>query len=221
MTPADIIVEVRHLLQDSVVPYRFSDTYLLGFVNQSVKRMSVLRPDLFGSIQDIPTQADSAVQTLPSDALRLIDIFQVKGGNAVTEVDRETMNRNYPNWMNEASGSPVNFMRHVKNEDRFFLYPPPSSGTVLVGEYAVTPPDYTLSQIMTAPSDAFFPSLVDCTVFLAESIDDEHVNSGRAQAFLDSFVKSLAASMKSRELTDTKFAAMRPSKPQINLGDVI
>jgi hypothetical protein len=34
------------------------------------------------------------VQALPAEAIRLVDIFQVKGGNAITEVDRETMNRN-------------------------------------------------------------------------------------------------------------------------------
>lgn len=221
MTPADIIVEVRHLLQDAVIPYRYSDAYLLGFVNQAIKRTAVLRPDMFGSIQDIPTQADTAVQTLPSDALRLVDIFQVKGGNAVTEVDRETMNRNYPNWMNETSGSPVNFMRHVKNEDRFFLYPPPVSGTVLVGEYAAIPADYILTDTITAPSDAFFPAIVDCTVYLAESIDDEHVNAGRAKLFFESFASLLGTSLKNRELTDTKSAGMRPSKPQANIGDVI
>jgi hypothetical protein len=183
--------------------------------------MSVLRPDLFGEIVDIPTTADSAVQSLPSDALRLIDIFQVKNGTAVTEVDRETMARCNPMWMTETSGTPVNFMRHVKNPERFFLYPRPAAGTILVGEYAKTPPDYALSDTITSPSDSFMPTIVDATVFLAESIDDEHVNSGRAKLFLDLFTSELGTALQNRVVTDTKSAGMKPSRTDQIIGEVI
>lgn len=188
MTPAEVITEVRRLVQDQLVPYRYSDAVLLGYVNQSLQRMAILRPDLFTDIVDIATTAGAAVQSLPAEAIRLVDIFQVKNGNAITEVDRETMNRNYPGWMNEASGTPVNFMRHVKNPDRYFLYPRPAAGVVLVGEYAKSPIDYTLDASIDVISDTYFPVLVDGVVYLAESIDDEHVQSGRAKLFYDSFV---------------------------------
>jgi len=208
MTPAEVITEVRRLVQDQLVPYRYSDTVLLGYVNQSLQRMAILRPDLFTDIVDITTTADAAVQSLPAEAIRLVDIFQVKNGNAITEVDRETMNRNYPGWMNEASGTPVNFMRHVKNPDRYFLYPRPAAGIVLVGEYAKSPIDYTVNASIDVIADVYFPALVDGTVYLAESIDDEHVQSGRAKLFYDSFVEQLGAGLQSRKLTDTKSAGM-------------
>ena len=208
MTPAEVITEVRRLVQDQLVPYRYSDTVLLGYVNQSLQRMAILRPDLFTDIVDITTTADAAVQSLPAEAIRLVDIFQVKNGNAITEVDRETMNRNYPGWMNEASGTPVNFMRHVKNPDRYFLYPRPAAGVVLVGEYAKSPIDYTINASIDVISDTYFPIVVDGTVYLAESIDDEHVQSGRAKLFYDSFVEQLGAGLQSRKLTDTKMAGM-------------
>ena len=208
MTPAEVITEVRRLVQDQLVPYRYSDAVLLGYVNQSLQRMAILRPDLFTDIVDITTTADAAVQSLPAEAIRLVDIFQVKNGNAITEVDRETMNRNYPGWMNEASGTPVNFMRHVKNPDRYFLYPRPAAGVVLVGECAKSPIDYTLNASIDVISDTYFPIFVDGTVYLAESIDDEHVQSGRAKLFYDSFVEQLGAGLQSRKLTDTKLAGM-------------
>lgn len=208
MTPAEVITEVRRLVQDQLVPYRYSDTVLLGYVNQTLQRMAILRPDLFTDIVDITTTADAAVQSLPAEAIRLVDIFQVKNGNAITEVDRETMNRNYPGWMNETSGTPVNFMRHVKNPDRYFLYPRPAAGIVLVGEYAKSPIDYTVNASIDVIADVYFPALVDGTVYLAESIDDEHVQSGRAKLFYDSFVEQLGAGLQSRKLTDTKSAGM-------------
>lgn len=208
MTPAEVITEVRRLVQDQLVPYRYSDAVLLGYVNQSLQRMAILRPDLFTEIVDITTTADVAVQSLPAEAIRLVDIFQVKNGNAITEVDRETMNRNYPGWMSEASGTPVNFMRHVKNPDRYFLYPRPAAGVVLVGEYAKSPIDYTINATIDVISDTYFPIVVDGAVYLAESIDDEHVQSGRAKLFYDSFVEQLGAGLQSRKLTDTKLAGM-------------
>lgn len=221
MTPAEVIAEVRNILQDVDTPYRYSDADLLGYVNQTIKRMVVIRPDLFGEIGDIPTTAGTAVQSLPADALRLIDIFQVKGGNAITEVDRETMARYAPDWMNATSGSPVNFMRHVKNSERFFLYPPPVSGTVLVGEYAKVPADYALTDSITRPSEAFFPTIVDGVVWLAESVDDESINSKRAEFFLQLFTSQLSSSLQSRTLTDTKPAGLKPSRTDGVIGEVI
>jgi hypothetical protein len=221
VTPSDVITEARNILQDTATPYRYSDTDLLGFFNQTIKRMVVLRPDLFGSISDIPTTANTAVQALPSDGMRLIDIFQVKGSNAITEVDRETLSRYAPNWMNETAGSPVNFMRHVKNPERFFLYPPPTSGTVLLGEYVKVPADYAIGDVIDQPSDAFLPVIVDGVVFLAESIDDESINSKRAEFFLQLFTSQLTSSLQSRSLTDTKSAAMKPSRTDQIIGEVI
>jgi hypothetical protein len=101
-------------------------------------------------------------------------------------------------------------MRHVRNPNRFFVYPAPEAGVVLVGEYAQTPPDYTLDQEIAAPTDAYFPTVVDGVVFLAESIDNEHVNSNRAKLFQDSFVQSLGVSLQSRTITDTESGGQDP-----------
>jgi hypothetical protein len=103
-------------------------------------------------------------------------------------------------------------MRHVRNANRFFVYPAPEDGVVLVGEYAQTPPDYTIDQEVTFPTDTYFPAVIDGTVFLAESIDNEHVNSGRAKLFLDAFVQALGVSLQSRTITDTPSAGINPKE---------
>lgn len=220
MTPTDIIVECRRLLNDTLTPYRYSDAMLLGYVNQIFKRTAVLRPDLFGETGDIAVAANTTLQSLPADAHRLIDIFQVKDGDTVTEVDRETMSRNYPSWMSDAAGTPVNFMRHVRNPTKFFLYPKPVAGTVLVGEYAKAPADYTINQSILQPPSSFFGALVDGVVFLASSVDDEHVNSGRAKMFLDSFTQQLGVSLQNRALNDSKIAGLTAAAPLGQLGEV-
>ena len=202
MTPQDVITDVRRLIQDEDTPYRYSDTMLLGFVNQTIRRMIMLRPDLFTTVTTISTTPNVSEQALPSTAVRLVEIFRVQGGTSIEEVDRDAFDRAYPQWTTDPAGIPTKYIRHPRNPRAYFLYPRPTSGIVLVGEYVVTPPAYIISDTISALPDAYFPSLVDGTVFLAESVDNEHVNSGRAKLFYDSFTQSLGVDLQSRNLTD-------------------
>jgi hypothetical protein len=219
VTPSGIITECRRLLNDTVEPYRYNTTMMLGYVNQALKRTAVLRPDLFGVVGDIPTTANSAIQDLPVGAHRLLDIFQVKDGDTITEIDRETLSRYTPGWMSE-TGTPINYMRHVRNPTKFFLYPRPASGVVLVGEYAAAPDDLTIDQDILQPSTAFFGALVDCVMFLASSVDDEHVNTGRSKVFLDSYTQQLGVALENRPITDTKQSGLRANPEVDQLGEV-
>lgn len=212
MTPAEVITEVRRILSDTLAPQRYSDTVLLGFVNQTLKRMAILRPDLFATIGNISTTANTVLQSMPSDSIRLMEIFQVVNGNAVTEVSRDTFDQTYPNWVNETPGTPVNFMRHVRNPNKFFVYPRPISGVTLVGEYAQSPTDYGLNDTIALLPDAYFPTIVDGTIFLTESIDDESVSSGRAKLFQDSFTQSLGVALQSRTVTDAEEGGLDPKQ---------
>ena len=87
----DVITEVRRILQDTNSPQRYSDTILLGFANQALKRIAVLRPDLFAIIADIPTTQGEVVQSTPADSIRLIEIYSVKNGNGIIETNREVL----------------------------------------------------------------------------------------------------------------------------------
>jgi hypothetical protein len=162
----------------------------------------VLRPDLFASIEDIPCTDGSVVQSAPADSIRLIEIYSVKNGDGIIETNREALDQAYPTWMNDAAGPTVNFMRHVRNPNKFFIYPKAPANQVLVGEYSKTPAVYTGSQTVDLLPDAYFPVVIDATVFIAESVDNEHVNSQRAQLFQQSFTQALGVAAQSRSITD-------------------
>ena len=200
----DVVTEVRRIVQDTNTPQRYSDAVLVGFANQALKRIAVLRPDLFAFIGDITTTAGAVIQSMPSDSIRLIDIYNVKNGSGITETNRESLNQAYPSWMNDAAGPAVNFMRHVRNANKFFIYPKAPADQILVGEYAQTPPTYDGTTTVALLPDAYFPVVVDATVFITESVDNEHVNSKRAQIFQQSFTQSLGVAAQSREVTDTE-----------------
>jgi len=198
----DVITEVRRIIQDTNTPYRYSDDVLLGFANQALKRIAVLRPDLFAYIGDITCTDGEVVQSAPSDSIRLIEVYRVKNGNGVIETNREALDQAYPTWMNDAAGAAVNFMRHVRNPNKFFIYPKAPAGQILVGEYAQTPPDYDGTTTVALLPDAYEPVVIDATVFIAESVDNEHVNSQRAQLFQSSFTQALGVAAQSRAITD-------------------
>lgn len=204
----DVITEVRRILQDTNTPLRYSDAVLLGFANQALKRIAVLRPDLFAYIGEIPCTDGAVIQSAPSDSIRIMEIYNVKGGDGVIETNREALDQAYPQWMNDAAAPAVNWMRHVRNSNKFFIYPKAPTGQILIGEYAQTPPDYDGVTNVELLADAYFPVVVDATVFLAESVDNEHVNSNRAQLFQKSFTQALGASGASRSVTDTEESGM-------------
>lgn len=211
MTPNEVITEVRQVVQDTRVTFRYSDTTLLGFVNTTIKRMAILRPDLFTVIGDISVTANSVVQSCPAGAVRLVEIFQIKNGDALTEVSREMLDQTYPEWRTESPGVPVNYMRHVRNPTQFFLVPRPVASVILVGEYVASPITYALNDTISLPN-AYFPILVDGVVFMAESVDNEHVNSGRAKLYQDSFTQLLGVSLQSRSMTDTEAGGLDPNQ---------
>lgn len=212
MILADVVTEVRRIIQDINEPKRYSDAVLLGFANQALKRIAVLRPDLFAYIGEIPTTAGTVLQSPPSDSLRIMEIFQVQGGNGVTEANRDVLDQTYPTWMNDTAAPCINWMRHVRNPNRFFIYPKAPVGQVLIGEYSKAPRVYSSNETVELLSDAYFPVVVDGTIFIAESIDNEHVNSNRAALFQQSFTQALGAGLQSREITDTEEAGMAKDK---------
>tara|TARA_R100000742_G_C4279606_1_gene104712 strand:- start:3007 stop:3678 length:672 start_codon:yes stop_codon:yes gene_type:complete len=200
----DVVTEVRRMLQDENSPQRYSDTVLLGFANQALRRIAVLRPDLFAKVTTMTCTTDEAIQSAPTDSLRIMEVFSVSGGNGCIETNRESLDQAYPQWMNDTASAAVNWMRHTRNANKFFIYPKSPAGQVLDIEYSQSPPTYDGTTTVDLLSDAYFPVVVDGTIFLAESVDNEHVNSNRASMFYKSMINALGYNAQSRLLTDTE-----------------
>lgn len=211
MTPAAVIDSVRRILSDGAF-LRAPDTYtaatLLVFVNNTIKRMVMLRPDLFTITATIATTQNVVLQTMPSDSFRLVDIFQVTNANTLEEVDRLQFNRTDVNWAAEAAGTPVKFMRHPRNPNKYFLYPRPTSGITLLAEYVKIQPTYNLNDTITGLPDDYLPAVVDGVIYSVLSFENEmnHTQGGllRAKAYWESFTQTLGVSLQMRALTDNE-----------------
>jgi len=220
MQTLEIVNGVRVSIQDTRTPYRYSDAVLIGLINRALRLMVVVRPDLFAYMTTVTPTVGSSVQTAPANSVRIMEVFHVTNGNSITEVDRESMDESYPQWMNDPAAAPKNWMRHIRNPNRYFLYPRPITGTTIYIEYARQPRTYTeasLADVSPTPNtgtiddlqDAYLPIVIEGVVYLAESIDNEHVNSGRAALAQKTFFAALEAGLETREITDTEDGASR------------
>lgn len=201
------ITDARTLLNDTEATYTWSDTDLMLYANDGLALMCVLRPDLFTTTTTFACAA-GAIQTLPTNAVRLMEVFCVSGGNTVTEVPRETLDRFSPGWMSETNGTPVNWARNPRSSRTFFVHPPATAALNLIVQYAVPPTRTTATNDTLPISDAYFPALVDYIVGRAEMRDDEHANDGRADQLMRMMVEAMRAGDEHKPATDREDAAI-------------
>lgn len=204
-TVADVLADVRDLVQDNSAPYRYDDTDLVRKFNQVLRRAVILRPDLFTEIVTMNCAAGS-LQQCPADSVRLMDVLTNSAGAAVKQVNQEVIDLMIPDWETLTPGPATNWMRYPRDPNRFYVYPSAPGGANLQIIYAKCPA--LLTSASTVPmQDVYMPVLVDGVCWVVEAVDAEHVEAGRAKMFKDSFTESLTVGLQARRITDTDAAA--------------
>ncbi len=175
---------VRALLNDtdSTNGYRYSDDDLVQYCNDALLTLSLLRPDLFSSIGDITCTAATTLQSAPTGAIRILDIFQVKAGRVVTEISRGALDRYNSSWHNDTAAAAQHWMRHDRDPSKFFIYPKAPADQTLVGQWAAPPTALTSDGTIPVPA-SYIPAIKDYMVFAAESVNEEFARECRAAAF--------------------------------------
>ena len=210
MTPATIITQTKFLIQDSQLaksPDEHLDVVLLNLVNQAVQTMAVYRPDIFAKVSDVVLTANSVLQFAPTDALRLIDVLGVTGGNIIREVSLEAMDLSTPGWISATAATPVHWMRHPRNPTGFYVYPKPTAGITATVEYAASPPDYTVSDTIAVP--AAYASALSAEVGAnALLIFSDPKDAALAQTLAARFQAMVVKALDTRALTDYPSSAL-------------
>lgn len=227
MTPNDVIVTAKKSLQDSLflrAPDKYVADTLLNYVNMAVRKMVMMRPDLFTKLENsynavAGLRVDRVLQTCPTDSYRLVEIFTATNGNAINvleEVDYAHFVRADRSWSTHPAGVPTKYMRHPRNPNKFFLYPRPSTGTTLQMEYIQVQPTYTLNQTIEGINDNYFPALVDAVVYYVLTIENAESSSGigvgRANMYRNTFYSAIDTSADARLLTDVDNLPMQPRR---------
>ena len=102
----------------------------------------------------------------------------------------------------------------LQSPNRFFFFPKPVAGGRLHLEYArsplplVAPDGGDVLDVELPLAEVYYSVMVACTAWLAETINDESVNDGRAQMLRESWMNALGQGARSREITDTETAGV-------------
>lgn len=209
MTPATLFPEVRIVINDNdSTAYRYTDAVLLTKLDSALKRVALLRPDLFTTIAAVACTAGTTLQQVPNYA-RIVEVYQVVGGGGVVEASREIFDKNAPNWRSDTAGPAVNWMRHVRNPSVFFIYPQAPVSQSLLCEYTVAPAVTTTADVIPT-SDVYAPVIQDMLVAVVEWGDDEYNLSQRAEIFYKRVQEALGVTVKNKEMLDSPAGGETP-----------
>lgn len=160
---------------------------LLEYGNGAIRTLVSLVPQYFyerGEVQCVAGETAQAVTF--GDAHALVSVDRIKGGDIVAPADKAALDRFSPSWQTAAAGAAENWMPHADSAVRFYVYPKAPVGQVLEVTYVAIPATYAAADDTGLPV-TLAPAVADYIVGMAMSKDDEHINAGRAQAFLGSF----------------------------------
>ena len=223
MQVGKVIEQVRNIIQDTGDSPRYPDDMLVGYVNMAVQSIAVARPDLFARLEWVDCVPGSVTVTAPTGSIRVIEVNHTRAENegsyeygpVLTEVDVKQLNTSDPNWRDTSRAStcptPTQYARNIRNPNIVFIVPgvPVGSTRQVELEYALSPkPAEDKEGEIDLLPEAYFPIVVDGVVFLVEAMEDEAVNSRRAEVFLNKFNAALGITASSRILTDTDRAGL-------------
>lgn len=201
-TKAVSLVDRAALLIQDTGFVRWTKVELLGWLNDACKEVVVHRPDASTVYAPFPCEAGTR-QSLPSAALRLIDIPRNTSGGPVTQVDRAVLDEQLPTW-HTLPAVPASAVEHFCYDSRdpatFWVYPRVEASTSIDIVYSSVPADITsaetdLSDIPDETlnvSDAYANAVLDYMLYRAYSKDTAYAgNMSRAQMHLQGFATTL------------------------------
>jgi len=197
-TANDYILDAADLYGDTGYD-RIDEDVWIKYLNASIRALILVRPDA-GAQTDNVQLAAGVLQTLPTTALRMLDITRNMGadgltaGKIITPVARQHINYSNLLWPAATGDTEIdNFSYDKENPRIFYVTPPVHAVTAVYVELQV-------SQLPTAVvatgddpgvNDLFFEPLVQYMLYKAFSADDEGVEFQKAMAYLQNFFSLL------------------------------
>jgi hypothetical protein len=194
----DILDRAGIILQDNT-NVRFPNEELLKFFNDAQKEVVLHRPDakMVNTTFDCVT---GSKQTLPSAALRLIEVIRNVDGRAVTQVQRRILDETLPNWHESTAGTNKieHFVYDPADPKNFYVYPKAISAThSLEIVYSSSPSEIAISNFSTDTTvisidDVYSNCLLDYVLYRSYQKDSEFAgNAQRAMMHYQSFANAL------------------------------
>ena len=215
----DILDRASIILQDTS-NVRFPNAELLKFFNDAQREVVLHRPDAKATNSAAFSCAVGSKQTLPSTALRLIDVVRNVGGRAITQIDRKILDETLPDWHNataDANKKVEHFVYDPADPKHFYVYPAGEAAFDLEIIYSEAPSDVSISNFDTDTTtisldDIYANAVLDYMLYRAYQKDSEYAgNAERSMMHYQSFTNALGIKTRSDSAADP-----RPNFPDRN-----
>jgi hypothetical protein len=197
VTSNEILLRVNTLLNDTAF-VRWPKLELLDYLNDAQRAIVLRRPDAYCADIDNFKCVAGTKQSLPADALRLIDIPRNSTGRSIKgPYDRIILDDSYPEWYagNSASVAEL-YIYDERNPKTFYLYPGVLIDTELTVVYSKAPPSITLAEsdggALMELDDIFVNATIEWVLYRAYMKDAEYAaNANKSQMHLNAFKTQL------------------------------
>jgi hypothetical protein len=174
---SDIVSRARTILNDAD-GVRWLDAELLNWINDGQRMITLVRPDASVTSAAVSLSAGTK-QTLPADALRILDVIRNigadgSGGRAVRLVDRDVLDTQNPTWHADAGQAVVkNFVYDNRDPKTFYVYPPATAASKVEVMYSKLPVNATALSSELSVADIYADPLLNYVLHRAYSKDAE------------------------------------------------
>ena len=199
-TAQDIIDRARDDLNDPD-GITWSDLDLIRYINDAQNAIIVARPDAKTSIQSISLVAGSK-QSLPSDALRLIDVIRNldssgNPGKSISPVERRDLDAIDPKWHTRTEKDIIDhFSYDERNPKVFWVSPPAKDGIIVEAVVSKLPNDVTAATDAIDLDDSYMQPLIEYVLYRAYNKEtDSMASRAEAARHLQNFSNMLGVKM--------------------------
>ncbi len=190
-----IIKRVNTLLVDSTFT-RWTKQELLDYYNDATKAIVLVRPSAHTKNVQFNCAAGTK-QSLPADALRLIEVLRNADGKVIRFVPRRALDDSYPDWHAGKDGTSVAAYTYDDRDPKnFYLYPGPAAAVKVDVIYSVAPQSKELVDVENSQTpaladldDIYINPLIDFMLYRCFSKDAEYAANGtRADRHYNAFL---------------------------------
>ncbi len=190
MTGQDMVDQVLTYLTDEDGDV-WSETLVLSFINDAVGTIAMLRPDATATTDDVTIVADSARQSLPSDAARLLSINRnTTSGKPVRKIAREVLAELGATWTAQSVSDIEHYMYDDENPLVFHVHPVLDSAGSVEMAYSAVPETITLVSDLRV-SSVYNGPIFDYVLHRCFGMETERIDRQKSVTHLNAFYNAL------------------------------
>lgn len=223
ITGAQIIQRVRKELNDPT-GVRWKDAELVTWLNDSQREIVIVRPDSSVAVRSIALTANTTLQQLPADGLRLIDIIRNMGptgdvpGAPIRLIEREQLDLLRASWHSDpATASVKNYCYDGRVPKHFYVYPRPATAFMIEAHFGVVPAIVTMVGVDNAVAnsvisldDVYATAMVDYVMMRCRAKDGDARDDQKSAQDYARFLQRLGLKVQ----VDRSFDPNRNSPPK-------